>query len=476
MGCKWSQVQILSPRYVFRVCSEVIISTDKFRISGESSGVNIGEAVLFNEALRLRSDIVSSIRRYFGLDRIESPFDTGIDSAFVLRIIEYQSRHSGIFREGRMCINGVLDGATRYLLESEVFAGVDESAGVEGEVLIRAVHGYDRCREIIEGTGGFFDSGSGFANILAIRGARISGCGDVVMGKTDDWGYDSVIAVNWREGSGVGQSVFFSGSTAPGSSWYGGGGDFDGTAHLRDGQYVYKGGGHGTREVDHVREIVAICREASVFSVLRPELIRGEAMCYDEFLRCIAVAPEFICYRGLVKEAPIEVYREFRSDSGPGYKSIPDSREVLLSRKVICNAAPGMEILRGLFGSGLGDEALIALWYERMGYVGYSDFESGVLFGVESRVVDEVWRSYERAQIFYKVHLRYRDIMGNIGINIHSGSARHRFSVGCQNIPLDDYPRFIDLLDRIYGGDFTDRRVLYTLMDGSRISGWDSRV
>ncbi len=216
-------------------------------------------------------------------------------------------------------VNGIINAPTRLALEDRIldeagkrsligrYAQIDtktggvilsgaNDAGKGGSARKAPKETYERCREIIEnwgerakdvsGTqraGGYFDTTPGRVNKLAIRSAKT--VGDKIV-KEDDLGdncrfwssrsrgneckdkphrrpYNDVLLTIWRteekDGYYVNARV---GSVDPGSPAgdLGCGRDIGkndcGTAHLRDGQYVYKRGMHGTVSDGHKRAIL----------------------------------------------------------------------------------------------------------------------------------------------------------------------------------------------------------------------------
>ena len=96
-------------------------------------------------------------------------------------------------------------------------------------------------------------------------------------------------------------------------------------------------------------------------------------------------------------------------------------------------------------------------------FVAYNDKDCDYLFGQTATEFYQKDIDF-RANEFIRILSRFRD-SGNIAINIHTSPDDATSSLGCQNIPISDYPGFIKVLDP------QQTHFLYTLVDASKVEG-----
>ena len=435
-----------------------------------------------------------------------------------------------------MTVNWIIDAPTRLALEDRIldeagkrsligrYAQIDPKNG--GVILSGAnVAGkgggagkvpketYERCREIIENwgerakdesgqqrPGGYFDATPGRVNILAIRSAKIVGDKIVKEDDLDDncrfWSsrsrasackdkphrrpYNDVMLTIWRteekDGYYVNARV---GSVDPGSPIgdLGCGRDIAekdcGTSHLRDGQYVYKRGMHGTTSDGHKR---AILKEFCVNGKTDEKLLTG----FD--VRAVFEMPALNGHNAADSEKTVyndKIIKALLKDlsktaeSDKGMKYVTDGISV---RKL---NAVNPDKLTALYGFEYeGKHKTVEL---RMHKIRYSalvaqeptevfrenrDHELGLLTH-DAEIQSDI--DFSRGKIAEN-NLYFRDTKGAIAINIHLGTAQSTSSQGCQNVPSTLYASFYkEAASR--GKKLRERNpeILYTVIDASKI-------
>ena len=417
-----------------------------------------------------------------------------------------------------MTVNGIIDAPTRLALEDRIldeagkrsligrYAQIDPKNG--GVILSGAnVAGkgggagkvpketYERCREIIENwgerakdesgqqrPGGYFDATPGRVNILAIRSAKIVGDKIVKEDDLDDncrfWSsrsrasackdkphrrpYNDVMLTIWRtedkDGYYVNARV---GSVDPGSPIgdLGCGRDIAekdcGTSHLRDGQYVYKRGMHGTTSDGHKRAILKdFCVNGKPNKTLLDKF--EVKVLFEKMMNCDYD-------EDTTNEINVILKEQHNSKKNPGiaiqkldfietsklwalysYESKGGRKSVKLKiRKVRYNALVAKE----------PTEVFREMRTHESGLLTHDDENHNKLNDID----------YSRAMIANNNEY-YRDTDGIIGINVHSGIRNQTSSQGCQNIPSQMYKSFYS---EIESSDFSE--ILYTVIDASKI-------
>ncbi len=420
-----------------------------------------------------------------------------------------------------MTVNGIIDAPTRLALEDRIldeagkrsligrYAQIDPKNGgviLSGANVAEKGGGagnapketYERCREIIENwgerakddsgsqrAGGYFDATPGRVNILAIRSAKIVGDKIVKEDDLDDncrfWSsrsrasackdkphrrpYNDVVLTIWRteekDGYYVNARV---GSVDPGSPIgdLGCGRDIAkndcGTSHLRDGQYVYKRGMHGTTSDGHKRAIL------------------------KEF--CVNGKPD----ENLLDKFEVKVLFE-RSNEIIADKETMQAINAILTEQNAPISNPGIPLQKLSY---IDTSKLIGTYdYERGAHritvklkiykVRYS-----ALVAQEPTEVFRENRDHELGLLTHDAEIQsdidfsrkriaennpfFRDTKGAIAINIHSGTANNTSSQGCQNIPIQMYKSFYDEAVRSDNKEtHIDESILYSLIDASKI-------
>ena len=420
-----------------------------------------------------------------------------------------------------MTVNGIIDAPTRLALEDRIldeagkrsligrYAQIDPKNG--GVILSGAnVAGkgggagkvpketYERCREIIENwgerakdesgqqrPGGYFDATPGRVNILAIRSAKIVGDKIVKEDDLDDncrfWSsrsrasackdkphrrpYNDVMLTIWRtedkDGYYVNARV---GSVDPGSPIgdLGCGRDIAekdcGTSHLRDGQYVYKRGMHGTTSDGHKRAIL------------------------KDF--CVNGKPN----KTLLDKFEVKVLFE-RSNEIIADKETMQAINAILTEQNDPISNPGIPLQKLSY---IDTSKLIGTYdYERGAHritvkLKIYKVRYAALAAQEPTEVFRENRDHELGLLTHDADIQsdidssrkriaennpfFRDTKGAIAINIHLGMANNTSSQGCQNIPAHMYKSFYDEAVRNDNKETRiDDSILYTLIDASKI-------
>ena len=351
---------------------------------------------------------------------------------------------------------------------------------------------YLRCREIIENwgekqpqdkdaqpAGGYFDERVGYKNLLAVRSAKI--VGDKII-KADDledscrfWSseknigkckthksrkpYNDIILMIWKTIDASGKPEYYADAYAasvdPGSPRCANANACkslthpNGTAHLRDGQYIYKLGQHGTTASEHIKAVLSqVCKNGRPQKKALPngtdiELVfnseeQGNVQ-YHEFANAITENKDFgfsLFMFSRIDLSKSEAFYSFEKDG----TAITDRLKFYKIRYPALIKSRPTEVYR--------EE---------------SRNPSGAL------TLEDVDQS--RRHIAGN-RREFRDIASDIMINIHSGTLRKTSSQGCQNIQPNRYFDFLkkaaDIDDA--GTMGTPKQVLYTIIDASKIA------
>ena len=399
-----------------------------------------------------------------------------------------------------------------------------------GDVLIEGVHDardhrivpvdagvYARFRDIVEHFGGAEESGGGVfldapgaVNALAIRGARLEngrvvrGDGprryhDTVVAPTASWMpdvrernaryffagipyasgtlpdgdvYDDVLLTAWRDARGqyfvqarpmsVDPSMIYFAAPTDGVQE-----EYDGTAHLREGQYLYHLEAHTTHYLDHVAAILAykFPRTETGFSenpglpLLKTTLkLRNPATGNANHLtinRYVMprLKPDFASLRLTPREL-----RLMQTKAAQGRQEERSRREWAILGLSYTALVPSLPI-----------EVIRENLTTHNGILEAEEIEASRGLAA-CTAIDKSPRAHPRLPCIGKVGndalVRFRDIDGSIHLNIHASADDRVFSTGCQTIPIAFYHDFLREVSAS-----TSWNVPYMLIDSSRIAG-----
>ena len=489
--------------------------------------VTAEDAIQYNEDRALPIRFVLKLKQKLGVDIDRSSLANAVkfDKQVIQKLSDLQKTWFGESRYG------LIDAETVLKIESELFGedgmhaliGMYTSADaviLEGLSQTNEVSEavYARCKEIIESYGGYFDSTPGYRNLLAIRGAVIDGdklkrtnTADLYINHIDESEpnpqdtvhfasgielnpasglvpFDDTMLTIWKETANDVTSYYVQAvplSVDPGMQGGNSGGyKFDGTAHLRDGQYIGVIWRHSTSMFRHAHAVLNACYENSdAFDVLTPEVRTSsgdyESIAFEELedwvnrtelprLRYSAINNIYDqkSYNGrtITASGTSEIIRDFRlkQDASDG---IINRMELNTARKILANLYPTDAQLTNTYPDLALNDALDQ-WFKDF-FIPYTDEECQNLFGMPASVIYSDSAKQLRAGLFKNVYIRYRDTDRDIGINIHTSPDFETSSQGCLNIPISHYPAFISVLADIQA----QSSYLYTLIDASKIQG-----
>ena len=493
----------------------------------ENRTVTVEEAIAFNEARALPIRFVLKLKQVLDIDIDRSSLAKAVK--FNRQIIEKLSElQEGWFGQSRF---GLIDAETLLKIESDLFEedGIHWLIGMYTSADAVILEGlsetnevsesvYLRCKDIIESYGGFFDTTSNYRNLLAIRGAVIDGdkikrtnTADMYINHIDEpepnpqntihfasgiqlnpasglVPYDDTMLTIWKETSGGSDKFFVQAvplNTDPGMQGGNTGGyTFDGTAHLRDGQYIGVIWRHSTSMFNHAQAVLNACYEDSAaFDVLTPEARNSNGayvpIVYEELENWVNLTelPRIRygamnnvynkkTYNGntIAASGTSEVIRDFRTNQNAS-DGIISRQELNTARKVLANLYPSDEQLAAVYPDMELNDALDQ-WFQDF-FVAYTEDECQNLFGMPSSVIYSDDSQQLRAGLFKNAYIRYRDTAQDIGINIHTSPDYETSSQGCLNIPISHYPSFLTVLSDVQ----SQSSYLYTLVDASKIRG-----
>ena len=485
------------------------------------------DVIQFNEALGLPIRFVLKLKQKLGVEINQSSLASAVrfNEQLIEKISDLQETWFG--ESGY----GLMDAKTILKIESELFDedGIHALIGmytspdaviIEGLTQTNEVSEsvYLRCKEIIESFGGYFDTTDGNRNMLAIRGAVIDGdkvkrtnTADLYINHIDEAEpdpqntvhfasgaalnpasgvvpFDDTMLTIWKESSDSATKYYVQAvplSADPGMQ--GGNTDgykFDGTAHLRDGQYIGMIWRHSTSMFNHAHAVLNACyQDTAVFDMLTPEVREPDgsytSLAYEELeswvnkteLPRVRYAAFTNVYdnntynnRKIRASGTSEVIRDFRKISNAS-DGVIDRFEINTARKVLANLYPSDWILGFAFPDTSLYEAL-DLWFELF-FEPYTEEECQYLFGLPASIIYDDSFAQTRASLFKNVFTRYRDTDMDIGINIHTSPDFETSSQGCLNIPISSYPAFIS----VNAAAISQSYYLYTLVDASKIKG-----
>lgn len=255
------------------------------------SAEDLARKVSQNESMELRIDWVRNLQTALGL----TPDAQG---RFTTQTVSALGRFQ---REHRLTVDGVMDAETRTALETnhDSLNGHLLGDNLAPRVLIPASASdqvrYIYYKQIIQGAGGAFTDQDGAVNLLGIRGVLLRGeDGALELYQTDsaqeyaalmesggpngkktdashhfmadrrirDVVLDDVIVSMWVDRDEDNKITGYHVSERQGTVDPGSHNSSRGTGHLRDGQYVYGLGTHGTRSAVHQRDARAVARDS----------------------------------------------------------------------------------------------------------------------------------------------------------------------------------------------------------------------
>ncbi len=478
----------------------------------------IAAAIQYNERRLLPIRFILKLKQTLDIpiDRSSLAKAVAFDEATVKAVADLQTQWFDKSRDGR------IDAETLLKIEDELFdeggmKGLIGPQTIPDEVLISGLHQgqdeveesvYLRCQEIIEQYGGYFDSSPGIRNMLAIRGAMIDGdklrrmqSAKLYIDHIQDADSESTATVHFASGSALhpasGQIPFddimltiwkeedagvmhyyvqvVPLNVDPGMQGGNGGYSFDGTAHLRDGQYIGVINRHSTSMFNHAHAVLQACYDdVANYDLLQPSA-SSNYISYEDLEKWLAKTElPRIQYTGINNiyndhsyngenisaSGASEVIRDFRTKNNAS-DGIIDEAEWNLARKVLANLDPDDSLLQMIYPQLSLNDALFQWGKEQ--FVQYTDEECQYLFGLPASVF---YADYylDRPGLLENVLIRYRDTNADIAINIHTSPDDETSSQGCLNVPISNYPAFLNALMGSHQQNY-----LYTLVDASKI-------
>ena len=248
-------------------------------------------AIAYNNGLEFRLDWVRNLQQ--ALVNKMTIKDGNFDEELVKAVAKFQHCHPKLSKG----VDGKIGKNTRRELEATHAVLKNSIIGTEldARVLVPAgasdAQKYAYYKGMIEGTGAVFLSGAKEMNLLGIRGVKIADGTDAhkvkgatlakgtlyqtesakdfaaarKAGKADDhmkWnkteGHDDMIISLWVDDKGAMHVKERQGSVDAASNWNK---DVYGTGHLRDGQYAFKKGRHGTPSSTHKKAVNTLSKE-----------------------------------------------------------------------------------------------------------------------------------------------------------------------------------------------------------------------
>lgn len=477
------------------------------------------EAIRYNEERKLPIRFVLKLKQMLGvnIDRTSLSNAVKFDEMTVQKTAELQKTWFGASRYGLIDAQTYLKIQSELFSESKVHALVGPYSTPNG-MLLRGLTPtgevdesvYERCKDIIESYGGYFDTTPGIRNMLAIRGAVIkddqilrTNTADLYFQNINETSptagslihfasgadlnpdsgvepFDDVMLTIWKEKGETGPVYYVYAvplSVDPGMQWTGKQ-DYDGTAHLRDGQYIGQLGRHGTSQSNHIYAVINACSEdIASFDIIAPGDRNSNLLEYEDISNWLVSSSQMrLTYSAMINiyssqkyngrtitaSAASEVMRDFHhlTDTSDGILTI---QEVETAEKILANRYPTNALLLQEYPGFASSEALSG-WIDDH-TVRYTDEECQILFGKSANeFYDESNRS-SRIDAFKKLYIRFHDSDYSIGINIHTSPDDETSSQGCLNIPISSYRDFLyNLVDSKEQSEY-----LYTLIDGSKI-------
>lgn len=237
-------------------------------------------AVTWNNGKQFRIDWVRNLQ--LALVGARSSTDGNFDTATVQAVATFQNAQ-GLDVDGKIGQNTRrrLEQVHTSLLTTIVGDNLNERALVPAGASNQQKYTY--YRSIVENAGGVFLTGAGEMNLLGIRGIEVREDGSIwqsssaadfaaaragnrnddhlqAVSGTDRVAHDDMIISLWVTADASGSLTHEvrerQGSVDPASAYNGS--DRPGTAHLRDGQYSYGTGTHGTTSRSHIAAIDSI--------------------------------------------------------------------------------------------------------------------------------------------------------------------------------------------------------------------------
>ncbi len=477
------------------------------------------EAIFYNESRRLPIRFILKLKQSIGveIDRTTLASAVKFDETTIQKIANLQKEWFGETRYGLIDAQTVLKIQSELIEENQIHALLGPIATPNG-VLVQGLRKtgeadeslYKRCQNIIESYGGYFDTKPGVRNMLAIRGAIIHedkilrtntsdlyftniseatpaagslihfASGPDLNPDAGQMPFDDVMITVWNEINGDKTEYYvfaYPMSVDPGLQWSGKQA-YDGTAHLRDGQYIGRIGRHGTSLANHVNAVLTACYEdIATFDILAPGDKNYNLFSYEDLpSKLTSSSTSRVTYSAInnvysgqkynglsiTASGASEVIRDFHinTEKSDGILSL---QEVETAEKILANRYPEDEILDQEYPNFSYDEA-VDLWIEDH-TVRYTDEECQILFGKSSDKFYSAPQRATRVDAYKNLYIRFHDSEQSIAINIHTSPDDQTSSQGCLNIPISSYRDFIyNLIEAQDQSEY-----LYTLVDSSKI-------
>lgn len=477
------------------------------------------EAIFYNESRKLPIRFILKLKQSIGveIDRTTLASAVKFDETTIQKVANLQKNWFGETRYGLIDAQTILKIQTELFEEDQIHALLGPIATPNG-VLLQGLKAtgeaneslYKRCQDIIESYGGYFDTKPGVRNMLAIRGAVIYedkilrtntsdlyfiniseatpaagslihfASGSDLNPDAGQMPFDDVMITVWNETNGDKTEYYvyaYPMSVDPGLQWSGTQA-YDGTAHLRDGQYIGRIGRHGTSLANHVNAVLNACYEdIATFDILAPGDKNYNLFSYEDLpSKLTSSSTSRVTYSAInnvysgqkyngvsiTASGASEVIRDFHINT-KNSDGILTIQEVETAEKILANRYPEDKILEQEYPDFSYDEA-VDLWIEEH-TVRYTDEECQILFGKSSDKFYSAPQRATRVDAYKKLYIRFHDSEQSIAINIHTSPDDQTSSQGCLNIPISSYRDFMYNLIEAQG----QSEYLYTLVDSSKI-------
>jgi len=314
------------------------------------------KAIDFNNQQQFRIDWVRKLQKHLGVADAYLSTDGNFDEDTVTKLKDYQFQHA-------LDADGKITPLTRRALETEVESLKEPLIGPHRDMTPRLLvdsgldqEKYEAYRTIILEAGGHFkddageNKGKGAINLVAIRGVEMvngklfqtasaaefaqaseGGLAHDHFSAKKDNPFDDIIVSLRKDVDDEGKVTYLvserMGSVDPNEVWEAG------TAHLRDGQYEYGLGSHGT-STEHPSHMKAMDKFDRAKTRGEAEDEQGPVKVWGN--------QTSIRYTALNAKRRIEIWREHPSPEGanePNNLSISDAEEKT-SRKAVAHGQP----------------------------------------------------------------------------------------------------------------------------------------
>ncbi len=485
------------------------------------------DAINFNQARVLPIRFILKLKQSLDVDIDRSSLANAVkfDQTTVEKIAELQKQWFGETKYG------MIDAHTYIKIKDELFKedGYHALIGpytAQGAVIVSGIGSrsqvsedvYKRCQTIVEDYGGFFDTTPGIRNLIAIRGAiidndkvRRTNTAELYINNIEkpnaapdtlihfssnpqlnpasgQMPYDDTLLVVWKDS--VDNEIQYHVLALPlnvDPGFQGGNAnsyDFDGTAHLKDGQYMGLLKRHSTSHFDHGVAVLSACYDdTSIYDLLQPGI--NGAYNYVDWEQIPSLLEQSplprVSYNAITNVNNNNVYNgkvitasgttEVIRDShvkGAKCDGIITLEELELAQKIHANRYPTDAELAQEYPE-LGTMSAKEQWFNDY-FVHFNDVESQLINSISA---DQLYKNYNqslRSRLFKDIMIRYIDTEQSISVNIHTSPDTSTSSEGCLNIPISNYPDLISaLVDATHQTTY-----LYTLVDASKIKELDN--